>query len=238
MLGHIVLLSALLFSDASFPPQTTPGANAVITGTLSAAPGDLIVLDASNSVGDAKKWVIPEGLESKHLTFGDRLVFSTGTAGRYRVGLAVAAKGDPLTIDVRFVDVQIGDGKPFPNPNPGPNPGPTPNPKPEPIPPAPTPSMKGSFIVLVEESGDGHKFPHVSSLKQSKSYWDALERDKGVKFFPYDQNNPALGGYKQDALTIGLPAMLVVSPDGRVIGGRSCPVTTSGVDELLREVFK
>jgi len=230
MLGGFLLAVSLMVFD-TLPPPVQQGASAVITGTLSAAPGDLVVLDASGSRGEAKKWILPESLESKSLPFGDKLVFSTGTPGRYRVGIAVGASGEPVTLDVRFVEVVVGDIKPAPNPTPGPTPDPLP-PKPDPV-----VDMKGHFVVLIEETEDRYKYPYLINIISAKGYWDGLEK-RGLLFMPYDRDNKDVAAYRADAEAVGLPAILIVSPKGVVLKAKQCPPTTTGIDDMLKESFK
>jgi hypothetical protein len=90
---------------------------------------------------------------------------------------------------------------------------------------------------MVEETEDRYKFPHLASLQASKTYWDGLSA-KGVQTMWYDIHAKELGDYKNDALSIGLPAMLIVSPSGHVLKVKSIPPTTTGVDDILKEVFK
>jgi len=108
---------------------------AVIAGPERGNPGDLVVLDATQSrdaVGFA--WVLADGDKTfLEVENGRKVVFATGTAGRYTFVLVVAnaqADGKPQVVVARHV-LTIGD--PQPNPNP-PNPNP-PGPQPEPLPP-------------------------------------------------------------------------------------------------------
>ncbi len=113
---------------------------AVIVGPDRGNPGDLIVLDATQSrdaVGFA--WVLADGDKTfLEVDNGRKVVFATGTAGRYTFVLVAAnaqADGKPLVAVARHV-LTVGDPQPNPNP-PGPNPpGPNPpGPQPEPLPP-------------------------------------------------------------------------------------------------------
>jgi hypothetical protein len=108
---------------------------AVIVGPERGNPGDLIVLDATQSrdaVGFA--WVLADGDKTfLEVDNGRKVVFATGTAGRYTFVLIAAnaqADGKPQVAVARHV---LTVGEPQPNPNP-PNPDP-PGPQPNPLPP-------------------------------------------------------------------------------------------------------
>lgn len=103
---------------------------AVIVGPERGNPGDLIVLDATQSrdaVGFA--WVLADGDKTfLEVDNGRKVVFATGTAGRYTFVLVAAnaqADGKPQVAVARHV---LTVGEPSPNPNP-------PGPQPDPLPP-------------------------------------------------------------------------------------------------------
>ena len=105
---------------------------AVIVGPERGNPGDLIVLDATQSrdaVGFA--WVLADGDKTfLEVDNGRKVVFATGTSGRYTFVLVAAnaqADGKPQVAVARHV-LTVGE----PSPNPTPNP---PGPQPDPLPP-------------------------------------------------------------------------------------------------------
>lgn len=121
----VVLLSATSLADVA----------AVIDGPKLASPGDLVVLDGSQSVGDGHRWVIPDGLQT--LACGNvgpgQLAFASGKAGAYTFGLIVADK--EASIDYVTHTVTIAGSLPTPEPVPDP----VPDQPEEPEQPGPTP---------------------------------------------------------------------------------------------------
>lgn len=107
------------------------GPTAVIVGPQRGNPGDLIVLDASQSRDAAGfAWVLADS-DKTFLEFegGRKVVFATGTPGRYTFVLVAAnagSDGKPLVAVARHL-LTVGDPQPGPEP---PRP-----PQPEPLPP-------------------------------------------------------------------------------------------------------
>lgn len=103
-------------------------AKAVIKGpTEKVAPGDLVILDATESNGDSYQWMQLEGKQCLAVERSTKLVFSTGQPGLYRFILAVSkgavADDKPTsTVATALFVVQVGD-TPIPPPEP-PAPGP------------------------------------------------------------------------------------------------------------------
>lgn len=113
-------------------------ATAVISGPTEAAPGDLIILDASQSDCDARVWLLV-GSDKSFLQFegGNKCVFASGAEGQYHFVLSTAKLSDSAaSIATVKHTVTIGGG-PQPNPGPSPNPNPGPSPIPNPNPPKP-----------------------------------------------------------------------------------------------------
>jgi hypothetical protein len=111
---------------------------AVISGPDRANQGDLVVLDATasqNALGFA--WVLVDSDKSfLPVDDGKRVVFATGTSGRFTFVLVAAGadgQGKPLVSLARHA-VVVGDA-PTPGPNPPPGPGPPTPPGPQPGPP-------------------------------------------------------------------------------------------------------
>lgn len=94
-------------------------AAAVIAGPAKAELGDLVVLDASESVGTAREWKLI-GSDKTFLPVdgGLRAVFASGTPGVYRFVLAVADGGETATVDLAVHEVTIGAPKPPTPPTP------------------------------------------------------------------------------------------------------------------------
>lgn len=110
---------------------------AVIDGPAQSDPGDLIILDGSDSIGvDAAKWVLasqPPGVDKSRSLLavdgGMRAVFASGTSGQYKFLLSVAGVVEgKAQLSIATHVLTIGTPTPGPQP-PGPQPpGPTPPP--------------------------------------------------------------------------------------------------------------
>lgn len=118
---------------------------AVVDGPKEANPGDLVVLDATDSVGTVYAWTLLQNRVCLPVDGGKRCVFASGTPGVYVFVLSVAGQDSAgkVAIDVAKHSVQIGD-------NPGPGPTPDPNP-PDPGPdPTPEPDLTGTAKVVYD----------------------------------------------------------------------------------------
>jgi hypothetical protein len=91
---------------------------------------------------------------------------------------------------------------------------------------------KGSWVLIVEETADRSKFPWLATVIADADFWDGLA-SQGINWRLYDDDAPEAAAYTPDALAAGLPALLVVSPAGRVRIAKSCPPTTAAIAELL-----
>jgi hypothetical protein len=115
-------------------------ATAVITGPETASPGDLIILDASSSDCDSRKWLLV-GSDKSFLQFEEnrKCVFASGVSGRYHFVLATAKQSDSaVSLATSIHTITIGTPAPTPGPDPQPKPGPPPGPE-----PIPTPDLTG-----------------------------------------------------------------------------------------------
>jgi hypothetical protein len=90
-IGFSSLLAAAVFLLPSFAFAQAP--KAIITGPKEAQAGDLIVLDASESTGTSRLWLLAVSPVEKSflpVDSGLRCVFATGTPGKYTFVLVVA----------------------------------------------------------------------------------------------------------------------------------------------------
>lgn len=106
-LALILLWPAVLFGQA----------NAVIDGPDQVKPGDLVVLDGSESLADDREWILVNS-DKQFLSFehDQKLVFASGTPGEYVFILAVSlsdANGSAVSVAQHVVTV----GKPDPGPD-------------------------------------------------------------------------------------------------------------------------
>lgn len=138
LVGLLLAMPVLAFA------QTT----AVITGPKQGEPGDLIVLDASGSNGQAFRWVLV-GTKKVFLPIdgGKRIVFAVGQPGEYTFVLVVGGQGQGGALEVASAEWTITVGNPVP---------PTPPTPPEP--PSPFP-MAGLRVMVLEETADRRSLP-------------------------------------------------------------------------------
>ncbi len=138
-----ILLIALCIPSFAFAEQP----KAVISGPTGGVAGDIIVLDATQSIGKFRKWMVAPKLQSGRQTImeiegGTRAIIAS-VPGQYNVTLIVSNEEG---IDVIEYVVSIGGG---PTPNPQPQPQPQPQPNPPPFNPEPTfPNSKYGFSKL------------------------------------------------------------------------------------------
>lgn len=124
-----------LASPSKRPSEAMPVP--IIDGPATAEPGDLVVLSAERSSGDAMAWVAVNIEPGRYLEIeqGRKLVFATARPGRYTFVLIAASliDGDVTALTARH-EVVIGNPGPGPTPPPGPDPQPQPDPTPQPLP--------------------------------------------------------------------------------------------------------
>lgn len=137
----LTLWPAVLFAQA----------NAVISGPDRVRPGDLVVLDGSESLADDREWILVNS-DKQFLSFehDQKLVFASGTPGDYVFILAVSlSDADGSAVSVAQHVVTVGNPTPPPDP-PGPGPGPDP--------PAPDPDLTeiGQAAKAAVERGQSH----------------------------------------------------------------------------------
>ena len=99
--------------------------------------------------------------------------------------------------------------------------------------PSPIPSPKpGSWVVLVEETED--RTSDVAKLMADGAWMASLE-SRQLKFRLYDDDQPEAASYVPIANRTGLPAVVVVAPDGAVLGSFKLPADRPELDRLIKE---
>ena len=88
------------------------------------------------------------------------------------------------------------------------------------------------WVVVVEETGDRVRFPHLATVLGNEDYWNAWE-ERGVQMRPYDADSPDAKPYLEAAKAAGLPAILLIGEGGKVLKAKSMPASVAGVTELL-----
>lgn len=221
-------------------PKPKVGATAIIKAPAQVAPGDLVILDASESEAKSFAWtVLPESAAGKFLAIdkGTKAVFASGQPGQYTFVLATAA-GD--NVAVALVTVTVGT----------PTPGPTP-PGPGPV-PVPVPS--GPFrVMMIEETADRTALPReqmaaLTSLAAReylgrKTAKDADGKTPGYRLWDddFDDEQTANSGepwptlYKRaKADSQGALPWLLMSSDNRV-ESRPFPKTEAELLDALKK---
>jgi hypothetical protein len=98
------------------------GANAVINGPTTAIPGDLVVLNATESEGAAFRWIMPQGIQT--LACSDlEIGFASGRPGIYSFTLIAADTAEGVTQPIDYVTHTVTIGTPS-TPDPGQPPAP------------------------------------------------------------------------------------------------------------------
>lgn len=98
----------------------------VIEGPKQSAAAELIVLDSTKSEGLTKRiWKLLNSDKTfLPVDHGERVVFSTGTPGRYTFMLIGVGKGKDMEPDAEVAEFTVTVGRPVPPTPPGPTPGP------------------------------------------------------------------------------------------------------------------
>jgi len=94
---------------------------------------------------------------------------------------------------------------------------------------------KGSFVIVVEETASRKNFPFLATIQSDRDYWDGLKAS-GINWGFYDQDSPAVASYESDIKAAGLPALLVITPKGKVRLAKSCPPTTDAIQDALKGI--
>jgi len=146
-----VLLILLLFAAPVYATQP----RAVITGPKEARPGSLVVLDATESQGLGRLWLMavsPEETSFLAVEGGKNCIFASPTPGVYVFVLVVSGtnpNGGPAADMATHTVTLTG-------PRPPPGPDPKPEPKPDPDDPAPPPTPGLHVVIVDDENMRGH----------------------------------------------------------------------------------
>jgi hypothetical protein len=205
----IALLAVTSFADVK----------AVIDGPSTGNPGDLIVLNGVNSIGDGHRWVIPEGLQTLACgTAGPgQLAFASGRAGSYTFGLIVADK--EAAIDYVTHTVKIGGSLPQPPPTDPDQPDlpiPDPDEPDEPDQPTPVPGLEQIEKLSMEKAASLADSTTAKSIAQG-----ILEVDRQIEVMCSRGQCPGLASVKQ---------MMVATIEGRLLGRRGASLNVNWLD--------
>lgn len=120
----------------------------------------------------------------------------------------------------------------------GTGPGPSPDPIVDPIDPIPSPApdnskvKKGALIIVVEETAERDKFPHLATLQKDVKFWDGLGA-RGYKYAWLDAEMKQVAPYKSHWEKVGLPAVIAIMPDGSVPLVIPCPPSSETLNQHL-----
>ena len=99
--------------------------------------------------------------------------------------------------------------------------------------PTPTPSPKpGSWVVLVEETAE--RTSDVTKFMADGAWFETL-KSRQLKFRAYDDDQPEAASYVPVAEAAGIPAVVVVSPEGKVLSSFAFPAEREVLDRRIKE---
>jgi len=218
-----VFLLLLLYQPAAAQPP-----RAVITGPKESRPGALVVLDATESQGLGRIWLLavsPEETSFLAVESGLKCIFASPTPGSYTFVLVVSgvnANGGPLADMTTHTVTLIGANPP---------PDPKPEPKPDDTPPLTIKADRATYIY--------EKDTHVAP----RPVVEALQKlnEQGIVATQFEQDSTTGTGqvpvqYQKSlaaAREAGLPA-LVVEAGGSVVRVVKNPTTLEMVMEAVK----
>lgn len=227
MLRNTCLLLCLLACSVA-SAQT----KAVITGPKEALSGDLVILDASQSVGSKQLWKMLEADKSfLPIDGGLKCVFAAGVDSErtFHFVLVVAGtnnNGGP-DVDIATHDLLM---KPRGTPQPGPSP------QPNPTPPDPTPGkIVGALILLETADLTPEQAIAISDLRKNAELSRKVSvLDKDAKTAADDQPVKQVARALEWLGDKQLPRVLGVLSDGSFSVSVELPAKASELTALLR----
>jgi hypothetical protein len=168
--------------------------------------------------------VYPE--ESADIDDSDpRLLRFTGPPGAYKVKLRAITGHD---VQTARLSVTIGSAAPSPTPIPGPGPSPQP-----PAPPAP--AVSNVWLIVVDDMAN--RTISTGRVLGDLDFWKSIE-GLGLHWHVFDQGEAEVSakGYGAVAEKVGLPALLILGPDGSNLRSVKLPDTTGEIRTLVKEV--
>jgi hypothetical protein len=223
---------AVLIAAGMAQAQVAP--KAVITGPKDARCGSLVVLDASESAGTGRLWLLavsPEETSFLPVEAGRQCIFASPVAGSYRFVLVVCgtnANGGPAAdMATHTVVLRKADGPPDP-----------------PDPPLPPVQLGRRLIVILRESSDADR-QAATLILQLRTDEAFLERLRTKNHPPplvldKDSESPLVTRLRQEAGPSPLPLLFVVDysagAEGPTLLKVPLPATLDGVVESLTKV--
>ena len=229
--SRLPLLAAFLLICSALQAQVP---KAIITGPRESRPGALVVLDASESVGTGRLWLLavsPEETSFLPVESGLKCIFASPTPGRYVFVLVVSGTNvnGGAAADMATHSVTLAGATP-------PNPPDVPDP---PTPPAPASGRR--LIVVLRESGSTDTSTATAILKLRTD--DAiLERLRSKDHPPPlvldpDSDSPLVQRLKQESGSDRLPVLFVLDfsngEAGKTLAKIPMPASAEGVISAL-----
>ncbi len=212
------LIAGACFAQPPAPPS--PGTLQIVGETK--LPRDrMFRLRASGGPADAALiWdVYPE--DAADIDDSDpRLLRFTAPPGTYKIKLRSISGRDVQTARLTVTVDGPLPGPPSPNPSPAPTPAPT---------------ASNTWLVVVDDTAN--RTVATGRVLGDLAFWHSLE-GIGQHWHVFDKGEAevATKGYAAAAAKVGLPALLVVSPDGKLLRAVKLPDTTDAVRALVKEV--
>ena len=188
---------------------------------VSVARGDLAAVRVT-WVGDDFKYQASPGLNTFREYDPDpkacALRCMSQTAGDYAI-TCIACQGGKLS---EFVTIRVKVGT-----------APQPPPSPPPIEPD-APAAGKLFVLVIEDAG--LRTPQTAKVLTDKSLWDEVVRQGHTwRIIPSGSAICVANGYCQLAGTVGTPALLLLTPEGKAMNARKLPTDAAGVLNAIKE---
>jgi len=175
-------------------------------------PGDITVIDGSDSAGDAFRWIPLSGKPGIPSESGKSLYFASGKPGEYRFELVVGGstsdgkvKLDSTTVVVKVVGAP--PAPPAPTPIPAPTPDPTPTPK-------PVPAVGHIYATYLADAGN--LLPSHAAMKTATKVKQAFaSMDASWRWYQNDEAEPK--SYRLLEHVERFPSVVIQGSDGKVI---------------------
>lgn len=208
---------------------------AVVTGPREARCGSLVVLDATESVGSGRLWLLavaPEETSFLPVESGLKCIFASPTSGIYRFVLVVAGtntNGGPAA-DMATHEIRLTGGVSPPNP---------PDP---PTPPVPTSGRR--LIVVLRESGatDTATATAILKLRTDEAILERLrskDHPSPLVLDP-DSEHPLVQRLRRESGSDRLPVLFVLDfsdgAAGKTLAKAPMPAAAEGVIDALGKV--
>jgi len=220
-----LLITSACFAEPPAPPQPPGPAALQIVGETKLPRDRMFRLRPSGaSIDAALIWdVYPE--DAADIDDSDPHVLRfTAPPGTYKVKLRSINGRDVQT--ARLTVTVEGQGPTPPSPNPAPAPAPT---------PAPSPAAPNVWLVVVDDIAN--RTVAAGRVLGDLAFWQSLE-GIGQHWHVFDKSEAevAAKGYGAVAAKVGLPALLILGPDGKLLRSVKLPDATYDVRALVKEV--